>query len=184
MPSDPESTNESGRLYPKLSPEAKDRFLRDFKQAIQCGSVKIPNRPRLVPSFAKHPPQIVPPENTNVSQARDARRGSEKEPNSMKGDSCKKLQAPLDGIGPEDPKVYPEASGAQPVSTYVALLEKTGTGHSAHVPDLPGCIAAAGSYGETVKLIREAIEFHIEGMLLHGERVPEPTTLVELIEVG
>jgi predicted RNase H-like HicB family nuclease len=52
------------------------------------------------------------------------------------------------------------------------------------VPDLPACIAAAGSYGETVKLIHEAIEFHIEGMLLHGERVPEPTTLVELVEVG
>ena len=33
-------------------------------------------------------------------------------------------------------------------------------------------------------LIAEAIEFHIEGMLLHGEHVPEPTTLAELVEVG
>jgi hypothetical protein len=49
---------------------------------------------------------------------------------------------------------------------------------------LSGCIAAAGSYGETVKLIHEAIEFHIEGMLLHGEHVPAPTTLAELVEVG
>ena len=70
------------------------------------------------------------------------------------------------------------------MSRYVALLEKTDTGYSAHVPDLPGCIAAGGSYGETVKLIHEASEFHIEGMLLHGESVPEPTTLVELVEVG
>ncbi len=70
------------------------------------------------------------------------------------------------------------------MSRYVALIEKTGTGYSAHVPDLPGCIAAAGSYGETVKLIHEAIEFHIEGMLLHGEQVPAPTTLAELVEVG
>lgn len=58
------------------------------------------------------------------------------------------------------------------MSSYVALIEKTGTGYSAHVPDLPGCIAAAGTYGETVSLIHEAIEFHIEGMILHGEHVP------------
>jgi len=70
------------------------------------------------------------------------------------------------------------------MSRYVALIEKTDTGYSAHVPDLPGCIAAAGSYAETVSLIHEAIEFHIEGMILHGEHVPAPTTLAELVEVG
>lgn len=67
---------------------------------------------------------------------------------------------------------------------YVALIEKTGNGYSAHVPDLPGCIAAAFTYDETVKLIHEAIEFHVEGMRLHGEQVPEPSTLAELVEVG
>jgi len=70
------------------------------------------------------------------------------------------------------------------MSRYVALIEKTGTGYSAHVPDLPGCVAAAGTYSQTVELIHEAIEFHIEGMLQHGEYVPEPTTLAELVEVG
>lgn len=70
------------------------------------------------------------------------------------------------------------------MSRYVALIEKTGTGFSAHVPDLPGCVAAAATYGETVSLIHEAIEFHIAGMLLHGEYVPEPTTLAELVEVA
>jgi predicted RNase H-like HicB family nuclease len=70
------------------------------------------------------------------------------------------------------------------MSKYVALIEKTSTGYSAHVPDLPGCIAAAGTYVETVDLIHEAIEFHIEGMLLHGEMVPEPVTLAETVEVG
>ena len=70
------------------------------------------------------------------------------------------------------------------MSRYVALIEKTGTGYSAHVPDLPGCIAAAERLRTTVKLIHEAIEFHIEGMLLHGEHVPAPTTLAELVEVG
>jgi predicted RNase H-like HicB family nuclease len=70
------------------------------------------------------------------------------------------------------------------MTRYVALIERTGTGYSAHVPDLPGCIAAAASYEETVNLIHEAIEFHIEGMLLHGEVVPEPVTLAEMVEVG
>jgi predicted RNase H-like HicB family nuclease len=70
------------------------------------------------------------------------------------------------------------------MSRFVALIEKTGKGYSAHVPDLPGCVAAAPSYSETVNLIHEAIEFHIEGMILQGEDVPEPTTLAETVEVG
>jgi predicted RNase H-like HicB family nuclease len=67
---------------------------------------------------------------------------------------------------------------------YVALIEKTADGYSAHVPDLPGCIAAAFTYEGTVQLIHEAIEFHVEGMRLHGEQVPEPSTSAELVEVG
>ncbi len=70
------------------------------------------------------------------------------------------------------------------MTKYVALIEKTGTGFSAHVPDLPGCIAAATTYSETVALIHDAIDFHIEGMLLHGDRVPEPTTIAESVEIG
>jgi predicted RNase H-like HicB family nuclease len=61
------------------------------------------------------------------------------------------------------------------VCRYAALIEKTGTGYSAHVPDLLGCIAAAETYEETAKLIHESIEFHIEGMILHSEKVPAPT---------
>jgi predicted RNase H-like HicB family nuclease len=70
------------------------------------------------------------------------------------------------------------------MSRYVALIEKTSTGFSAHVPDLPGCVAAGASYDETVQLIHEAVEFHIEGMLLHGERVPAPSVVAETVEVG
>ena len=67
---------------------------------------------------------------------------------------------------------------------YAALIEKTSTGFSAHVPDLPGCVAAAATYEETVNLIHEAIEFHIEGTRMHGETVPAPTTIAEMVEVG
>jgi len=37
------------------------------------------------------------------------------------------------------------------------IIEKTGTGYGAHVPDLPGCIAAGSTYEEIVQLIQEAI---------------------------
>lgn len=67
---------------------------------------------------------------------------------------------------------------------YAILIEKTATGFSAHVPDLPGCIAAGVTRAETGDLIREAIEFHLEGMRLHGEPLPEPTSMCEYVEVA
>ncbi len=70
------------------------------------------------------------------------------------------------------------------MSKYTVFIGKTATGYSAHVPDLPGCIAAASTLEETRQLITEAIEFHIEGMKLHGEEVPEPTPLIEQVEVS
>ena len=69
------------------------------------------------------------------------------------------------------------------MSKYTVFFEKTATGYSAHVPDLPGCIAAASTLEATRELMKEAIEFHIEGMRLNGEIVPEPTPLVEQVEV-
>ena len=69
------------------------------------------------------------------------------------------------------------------MSKYVALIERTATGFSAHVPDLPGCIAAAREYDVLRSLIVEAFEFHVEGVRLNGEHVPEPGTMAELVEV-
>jgi predicted RNase H-like HicB family nuclease len=63
------------------------------------------------------------------------------------------------------------------------FFAQTQTGYSAHVPDLPGCVAAGTTLEETRQLIREAIEFHIEGMRLHGEAVPPPTRLVEQVAI-
>jgi predicted RNase H-like HicB family nuclease len=70
------------------------------------------------------------------------------------------------------------------MSKYTVFFEPTATGYSAYVPDLPGCVAAAVTLEETRQLIREAIEFHIEGMRTDGEAVPEPTPYVEQIEVS
>lgn len=66
---------------------------------------------------------------------------------------------------------------------YLILLEPTATGFSAHVPDLPGCIAAGETREETLELMREAVAFHVEGMRLHGEAVPPPRSLVDYVNV-
>jgi len=67
---------------------------------------------------------------------------------------------------------------------YLVVVEKGGSGYGAYVPDLPGCIAAAESREEVVRLVQEAIEFHIEGLREHGEPVPPPTSSGELVDVA
>lgn len=66
---------------------------------------------------------------------------------------------------------------------YMVVIEKGETGYGAHVPDLPGCIAAGKTRDEVLELIKVAIEFHIEGLLEAGEHVPPPSSTGELIEV-
>lgn len=60
--------------------------------------------------------------------------------------------------------------------TYSVVIEKGETSYGAYVPDLPGCVAVGDSAEEVSRLIGEAIEFHIEGLLEDGEPVPEPTS--------
>lgn len=57
---------------------------------------------------------------------------------------------------------------------YLVIVEKGNSGWSAYVPDLPGCVAAADSRDDTLKLMKEAIEFHVEGMREAGESIPQP----------
>ena len=66
---------------------------------------------------------------------------------------------------------------------YAVVIEQGPESFGAHVPDLPGCIAAGDTREEVITLIREAIEFHIEGMRQDGEIVPQPSSSVEYIDV-
>ena len=68
--------------------------------------------------------------------------------------------------------------------THAVFFEKGPTSVGATVPDLPGCVAVAPTVEEVRALIAEAIEFHIEGMLLHGETIPEPSSITEMLEVA
>ena len=61
------------------------------------------------------------------------------------------------------------------------MIEKGPTSFGAHVPDLPGCVAAAETRDEVCTLIREAIQLYIEALEEDGLPVPEPQSY-ELIE--
>ena len=68
--------------------------------------------------------------------------------------------------------------------TYAIVIEPTDNGYSAYAPDLPGCVAAADSYEDAEKLIREAVVFHLESLREYGDPIPEPRTRVGSVEVG
>jgi len=69
------------------------------------------------------------------------------------------------------------------MSRYLIIIEPTKTGFSAYSPDLPGCIATAATRQEVKDAMQEAIEFHIEGLRLEGELVPEPQIEAAFCEV-
>ncbi|MBI5760848.1 MAG: type II toxin-antitoxin system HicB family antitoxin [Planctomycetales bacterium] len=61
------------------------------------------------------------------------------------------------------------------MKSYTVLFERGQRNWSAYVPDLPGCIATGKTRQDVQRRIREAIEFHIEGLKIHGEEIPEPS---------
>jgi predicted RNase H-like HicB family nuclease len=65
---------------------------------------------------------------------------------------------------------------------YAIVIEKAGDNFSAHVPDLPGCIATGATLAEVETEIREAIRFHIDGLKADGGTVPAPTSIAEYVE--
>lgn len=67
---------------------------------------------------------------------------------------------------------------------YTVIYEKSATGYGAYIPDLPGCVATGKTKAQVKKLIREAIELHIENLKQHGDPVLEPTTVADSITVS
>ena len=66
---------------------------------------------------------------------------------------------------------------------YIVIVEPSDSGFGAYVPDLPGCVAVGETREETLALVREAIQFHIESLREHGEKVPSPHATAERIAV-
>jgi len=67
---------------------------------------------------------------------------------------------------------------------YAIVIEKADGNLSAYVPDLPGCVATGATLEEVEGQIREAIQFHIDGLREDGEPVPPPSSRVEYVEIA
>jgi predicted RNase H-like HicB family nuclease len=67
---------------------------------------------------------------------------------------------------------------------YAVVIENAGSNFSAYVPDLPGCVASAATLAQVEAEIREAIEFHLDGLREDGSPIPPPSSRVEYVEVA
>ena len=67
---------------------------------------------------------------------------------------------------------------------YLVLMEPTPSGLSAYSPDLPGCVATGTTQADVERTMREAIEFHLDGLRADGKPVPPPSTLATYVEVA
>lgn len=69
------------------------------------------------------------------------------------------------------------------MSDYLVIYEKTSTGYSAYVPDLPGCITTGADLTQTHQNMQEAIRGHLAVMREYGDPIPAPTTLPERMPI-
>ena len=70
------------------------------------------------------------------------------------------------------------------MSKYLIVIEKTGTGFSAYSPDLDGCVSTGNTRDEVEGNMKEAIEFHLDGLREEGDTIPEPSTESGYLEVA
>src|ERR1700683_4153132 len=67
---------------------------------------------------------------------------------------------------------------------YPVIIEQTGTGFSAYLPDVPGCAAVGDNKEETRRNFQDALSAHFDVMREIGEPVPEPNASVDYVEVA
>ena len=65
---------------------------------------------------------------------------------------------------------------------YIAIIEKSPNGYGAYLPDLSGCVAAADTEDEVVKLIREAAVLHLDMLRTSGDTIPAPLSKAITVE--
>ena len=69
------------------------------------------------------------------------------------------------------------------MSKYLVIGEETETGYSAFSPDLPGCVATGKTRDEVEQAMRDAIQFHLDGMREDGDSIPAPRSYSTYCEV-
>ena len=67
---------------------------------------------------------------------------------------------------------------------YAIVVERARKNYAAYVPDLPGCVATGGTVEEVERRLNEAIEVHLDGLREDGLPVPEPSSVVDYLEVS
>ena len=65
----------------------------------------------------------------------------------------------------------------------MVVIKKGAPNFSAYFPDLPGCASVGDTLDEVKAEIRDAIAFHIDGMLAAGLAVPPPSSDADYVEV-
>ena len=70
------------------------------------------------------------------------------------------------------------------MNKYLVIVEETETGYSAFSPDLPGCIATGKTRDEIEQTMRDAIQFHLDGMREDGDPIPVPHSYSTYCEVS
>ena len=66
---------------------------------------------------------------------------------------------------------------------YAIVVERAKSNYAAYVPDLPGCVATGATVEETENRLRQAIVIHVQGLLEDGLTVPEPSSVVDYLEI-
>jgi len=68
---------------------------------------------------------------------------------------------------------------------YLVIYESGPTNLSGFAPDIPGCASTGHSLEEMRANLREALAFHLEGLALDGQPLPQPVTrMAEVPEEG
>ena len=67
--------------------------------------------------------------------------------------------------------------------SYAVVIEQAEGNFSAHVPDLPGCVATGTTRAEVLEEIRDAIAFHLEGLAADAQPAPRANTSVTMVTV-
>ena len=76
------------------------------------------------------------------------------------------------------------ASGSEKLMKYLIVIEETPGSHGAYAPEVPGPVAAAETRFEVIRLMREALALHLEGLREDGDPIPSPRASSVEVEVG
>ena len=67
---------------------------------------------------------------------------------------------------------------------YAIVVERAESNYAGYVPDLPGCVATGPTVEATERLLREAIQIHVQGFREDGLPLPEPSSVVDYLEIS